>query len=125
MAIIAGQNLELTSSNVLESTYTRINKEGHLLILDYTKGTETGLSFSIEMYIDDSLVKTYRLTETDADGNIVAWSRQLLESMSTIYPFRLPGRCTKFKLTIVFSGSTGSDGTVTIGTIPDTFYHSK
>jgi len=125
MPIIAGENFEQVNSEKIRTT-GKLKKEGYLLLLDYEKGDETNLSLKINMYIDNQETvedNEYVLTETDSNGNIILWQRNLTSDLKTIYPFRLPGRCTVFDVIAVFSGG-GTLGRITIDGKSNTFYYN-
>ena len=122
MPFIAGENFETISSTKIRTTI-RLQKEGCLLLFGYTKGNEDLVSIKINLYIDNleiTDINEYALTETDSDSNIILWERNLLDTIRTIYPVRLPGRCTKFDLIAEFIG--GTTGILTADVKSHTFY---
>lgn len=123
MSLEVIKNFELISSTTVRSI-NKINKEANLLLIDYEKGDETEIELRITCYIDSELDEN-DLTETDSDGYIVKWVRKINQTLKTIYPFRLPGRCNQFDVVVNFVGSSGLPGILKLGTVSNSYYYTS
>lgn len=120
MALIASENFIQINNNTIEVTRD-VHKSGYLLYLNYVKGDEEKVELSTICFMDNDNSTQYFLTETESDGKIIKWYRYLNSSIIAIYPFRLPGRCKKFRIVSNFVNST-VEGSLTVGCKANTFY---
>jgi hypothetical protein len=131
--ITSGQNLDQLSNTQLISS-TPINSEGINLIFAYSKGTESSISYTISCvfnllsnqfiyngdpsyyfnYIkqNNNGIPTVPLLETDSSGNMIVFTRNVINS--GVYSIPIPSNVINLIFNFSYNGDTSNVGNLKV-----------
>jgi hypothetical protein len=109
--LLSGKNVNKINETKL---ITNINLlcDGITCCIEYTKGSESYFDFKLMLQKDNKTVAMYML-ETDENGNMVNWKRQIITS--GIYSIPIPNTMRAIILELIPIGDLTNVGTLKVG----------